>query len=332
MRTETVLIAATMSDMSETTARLLAVLSALQSRPTWSGPQLADHLGVTVRTVRRDVDRLRQLGYPVESDPGAAGGYRLGSGGSVVPPLMLDTDEVFALAVLTRAADAQGLGDAAQRAVAKLEHMLPAHLRRDIALSSTVIRVRPPTEEVDGAILRTVSAACRGSDELRVVYRDRGGRVSERRLLPYRVVSIGRRWYLVARDARHSDWRTWRVDRIESASPSGHRFVVADPPDAVALVQRSISTAPYRHHARIELEAPVERIAALVPPSVGVLEAIDEHTTMLTTGADQLDTLAFHVAMLGVEFTVHEPRELRDRMRELAARLTAGAEREHSGG
>ena len=203
--------------MSETTGRLLAVLAALQSRPFWSGPELAAHLGVTVRTVRRDVDRLRQLGYPIDSDAGSAGGYRLGVGGSAVPPLMLDTDEVFALAVLTRAADGQGIGDAAQRAIAKLEQMLPSHLRRDIALSSTVIRVRPPIDDVDSAVLRTVSAACRASDELAVTYRDRNGRVTERRLLPHRVVSIGRRWYLVARDARHDDWRTWRVDRIESA-------------------------------------------------------------------------------------------------------------------
>ena len=311
--------------MSETTGRLLAVLAALQSRPFWSGPELAAHLGVTVRTVRRDVDRLRQLGYPIDSDAGTAGGYRLGVGGSAVPPLMLDTDEVFALAVLTRAADGQGIGDAAQRAIAKLEQMLPSHLRRDIALSTTVIRVRPPIDDVDSALLRTVSAACRASDELAVKYRDRNGRVTERRLLPHRVVSIGRRWYLVARDPRHDDWRTWRVDRIESAEPTGHRFVVSDPPDAVALVQRSISTAPYRHQARVELAAPVERIAEMVPPSVAVLEAVDENTTLLTTGADQLDSLAIHIAVLGVDFHVLEPDVLRTRMLELAARLQAGA-------
>jgi predicted DNA-binding transcriptional regulator YafY len=312
--------------MSETTARLLDLLGALQSRPFWSGPELAARLGITVRTVRRDVDRLRQLGYAVESEPGVAGGYRLGVGGSVVPPLMLDTEEAFALAVLTRAADGPGIGDAAKRAIAKLEQMLPSPARRDIALSSSVIRVQPATDDaVDSAILRTVSAACRGSDELIVRYRDREGRATGRRLLPYRVVSIGRRWYLVARDARLPEWRTWRVDRIQSAEASGHRFVVDDPPDAVALVQRSISTAPYRHQAKIELAAPVETISRRVPPSVGVLEAIDERTTLLTTGADELDVLAFHIAMLDVDFRVIEPTALQRRIAELGARLVTGS-------
>jgi predicted DNA-binding transcriptional regulator YafY len=324
MRTVLDLVRARIVLVSETTGRLLAVLAALQARPMWSGPELAARLDVTVRTVRRDVERLRQLGYPVESEPGVAGGYRLGSGGSAVPPLMLDTDEAFALAVLVRAST-QSVGDAAERAIAKLEQMVPPHLRRDIELSSTVIRVASPIDKVDSSILRTVSAACRASDELAVRYRDRAGRSSERRLLPHRVVSIGRRWYLVARDARKPEWRTWRVDRIESAATTGHRFIVGDPPDAVALVQRSISTAPYRHQARIELDAPVERIAELVPPSVGVLEAIDEHTTLLTTGADKLDHLALHVAMLDVGFRVLEPAQLRTRMAELAARLAHGA-------
>jgi predicted DNA-binding transcriptional regulator YafY len=138
-------------------------------------------------------------------------------------------------------------------------------------------------------------------------------------------VSIGRRWYLVARDARLPEWRTWRVDRISSAEPTGHRFAVDDPPDAVGLVQRSISTSPYRYQARVELEAPVEQIAAKVPPSVAVLEAIDDHTTLMTTGADDLDAIAFHIGMLDVDFRVLEPAALRVRMDELATRLRSGA-------
>ena len=171
--------------MVETTGRLLAVLGALQSRPSWSGPDLARQLGVTVRTVRRDVERLRLLGYPVESDAGVHGGYRLGAGGAVIPPLMLDADEVFALAVLARSTDRHGLGEAAERAIRKLEQTLPATLQRDIALTSTVVRVDSPTgDELDSSVLRTVSAACRASDELAVRYRDRHGTVSDRRLLP----------------------------------------------------------------------------------------------------------------------------------------------------
>ena len=140
--------------------------------------------------------------------------------------------------------------------------------------------------------------------------------------MPYRVVSIGRRWYLVARDARKPEWRTWRVDRVESAVPTGHRFVVTDPPDAAALVQRSISTAPYRYQARVELDAPIDVIAARVPPSVAVLEALDERTTLLTTGSDQLDSIVFHVAMLDVDFRVVEPAALRERMHAVSSRLS----------
>jgi len=157
-----------------------------------------------------------------------------------------------------------------------------------------------------------------------VDYRDRHGRSTERRLLPYRVVAIGRRWYLVAKDVRLPEWRTWRVDRIVSAEPTGHRFAVGEPPDAVDLVQRSITTAPYRHQARAELHAPLEQLAAKVPASVAVLEAIDEHTTLLTTGADNVDAIALHIAMLDVDFRVIEPDALITRMHELAARLLAG--------
>ena len=309
--------------MVERTGRLLEVLAALQSRRSWSGPDLARRLGVTVRTVRRDIERLRLLGYPVESDNGIHGGYRLGTGGAAIPPLMLDADEVFALAVLARATDRGGLGDAAERAIRKLEQTLPTSLQRDIALTSSVVHVdSPSSDELDSALLRVVSAACCGSDELAVRYRDRHGQDSERRLLPYRVVSIGRRWYLVARDARKPEWRTWRVDRIESAAPTGHRFVVTDPPDAAALVQRSISTAPYRYRAQVELDAPIDVVAERVPPSVAVLEAIDERTTLLTTGSDHLDALVFHIGMLDVGFDVLEPPELRERMRALGDRLS----------
>lgn len=315
--------------MSGPTGRLLSLLAALQSRPVWSGPELAGRLDVTVRTVRRDVDRLRQLGYQVDSEPGANGGYRLGVGGSAVPPLMLDTDEAFVLAVLARAAEGQSLGDTARRAVAKLEQMLPAQLRRDVASTTSVIPVQRSTAAVDSAILRVVSAACRDSEQVAVHYRDRNGRATERRLWPYRVVSIGRRWYLVAQDARLAEWRTWRVDRIVSVESTGHRFTVADPPDPVELVQRSISTSPYRYQAKVELDAPIEAIAAQVPPSVAVLESIDEHTTHITTGADTLDTIVFHIGLLDVDFRVIEPDALRVRMKQLAERLWSGTTTPH---
>jgi predicted DNA-binding transcriptional regulator YafY len=316
--------------MAATTGRLLAVLGALQARPRWTGTELAAHLDVTVRTIRRDIDRLRQLGYPIDSVTGASGGYRMGVGGAAVPPLMLDTDEAFALAVWVRAGTATdptgtGIGEAAERAIGKLEHMLPTRLGQQVQLSSTLIRVQSPIDDIDGAMLRTISSACRASDELAVTYRDRNGRVTDRRLLPYRVVSMGRRWYLVARDARLPEWRTWRVDRIAAARASGHRFELTDPPDAVSVVQRAVSTSPYRYQARVQLDASAEFIAAKVPRSVAVIESVDEHTCVLTTGSDDLDALALHIGLLGVPFRVVDPDELTVRILAIADRLRVGA-------
>ena len=313
--------------MSKPTQRLLAVLSALQARPAWTGPELADRLGVTVRTVRRDVERLRDLGYAIDSTIGTIGGYRLGVGGLALPPLMLDEDEAVATALCLRAAASDsvaGVGAAAARALAKLEQTLPRSSRSQVAaLSLATIRVPSTGDEVDPEILVTVTKACRERDVLRVLYRNREGHEAERRLQPYRVVSIGRRWYLVARGERTTEWRTFRVDRIVSATDTGHRFEIDDPPDAAALVRNAISIAPYAYRARIEFDAPFDTVAALVPSSAGVVEMIDEHTTVLTTGGDELDWIAFHLAMMRLPFRVLEPPGLVDTVRELAARLLA---------
>lgn len=313
--------------MSKPTQRLLAVLSALQARPTWTGPELADHLDVTVRTVRRDVERLRDLGYVIESTIGTVGGYCLGVGGLALPPLMLDEDEAVATALCLRAAASDsvaGVGEAAARALAKLEQTLPRGSRAQVAaVSDATIRVPSHGDEVDPEILVTVSRACRERDVLRVGYRNRDGHETERRLQPYRVVSIGRRWYLVARSERATEWRTFRVDRIVSATNTGHRFQIDDPPDAAAVVRNAISVAPYAHRARIEFDAPFDTVAALVPSSAGVVEMIDEHTTVLVTGGDELDWIAFHLAMMRLPFRVLDPPELVGAIRDLAARLLA---------
>jgi len=311
--------------MSKPTERLLAVLSALQGRSVWTGPALADHLGVTVRTVRRDVERLRDLGYVIDSTIGTVGGYSLGVGGLALPPLMLDEEEAVATALCLRAAASDsvaGVGEAASRALAKLEQTLPRASRAQVAaVTGATIRVPSRGDEVDPEILIAITTACRERDVLRVRYRNRAGDESERRLQPYRVVSIGRRWYLVARIERASEWRTFRVDRILSAINTGHRFEVDEPPDAAAIVQAAISISPYAHRARIEFDAPFDTVAALVPSSAGVVEMIDEHTTVLTTGGDELDWIAFHIAMMRLPFRVLDPPELVDAMRELAARL-----------
>jgi predicted DNA-binding transcriptional regulator YafY len=314
--------------MIDTTARLLALLSALQANPVLSGTALAVRLGVTTRTVRRDVDRLRQLGYVVDADRGVSGGYRLGRGGAAVPPLLLDEDEIVALAVCVRAAagdSVAGIADAASRSLSKLEQALPGVARSKIqSIVASTLRLAASGDEVDGTILLTLTTACRDHQQVRVDYSDVHGRQTERRLEPHRVVSVGRRWYLVALDVGARDWRTFRVDRIGAARTTGHGTSFVDPPDAVEFVQRAITTAPYRHQARVELHAPLAEIARRVPPSVGMLESTDRDTTVLTTGADDLDLLVVHLGLLGVAFEVLEPPELRERVAVVAARLAAG--------
>ena len=312
-----------------TTGRLLEVLSLLQARPHWSGPQLADHLGVTVRTVRRDVERLRALGYPVLADTGAAGGYRLGAGGRAMPPLMLDREEAVAVAVCLRSAATDTLaggGEAAVRALGKLELLLPPTLRRHVGtIGSMTARLGGPVNPVSPDVLVAITRACRDSERLQVRYRDGRGHATDRTIDPYRVVSTARRWYLVARDRDRDDWRTFRVDRIDDLHATGHRVAIDDPPDPVAFVQSSITTAPYRHRAVVELAAPLAELTDLVPPTVGVLEAIDDHHTRLTTGADELDQLAFHLLSLGVDFRVVETDALREHLAKAAERLANAA-------
>jgi predicted DNA-binding transcriptional regulator YafY len=310
-----------------TTARLLAVLSLLQARPQWSGPELADRLGVTVRTVRRDIGRLRDLGYPVLADTGAAGGYRLGAGGRTMPPLMLDRDEAVAVAVCLRSTATESIdggGEAAIRALGKLEQLLPPTLRRQVGtIGSMTTRLGTGGAPVSPDVLVTITRACRDSERLRVRYQDARGTETERTLDPHRVVSTARRWYLVARDRDRAGWRTFRVDRMTAVEATGHRVELVDPPDPVEFVQAAITTEPYRERARVELAAPLGVVAELVPPTVGVLEAIDDDRTMLTTGADSLALLTHHLLTLDVDFRIHETAALREHVAVAARRLAA---------
>jgi predicted DNA-binding transcriptional regulator YafY len=314
--------------VSATAARLLGVLSLLQARPQWSGPELSDELGVTVRTVRRDVDRLRQLGYPIEADTGVAGGYRLGAGGAAMPPLMLDREEAVAVAVCLRSTATESIaggGEAAIRALGKLEQLLPSAVRRQVVtIGAMTSRLGAAPVAVSPDVLVTLTRACRDGERLRVRYRDSEGRQSERTLDPYRVVTTARRWYLVARDRDRVAWRTLRIDRMSEVQATGHRVEIVDPPDPVAFVQTAITTAPYRHQSRVELAAPVDEVAALVPPTVGHLEPVDEHTTILTTGADDVGLLAFHIVSLGIPFRVLESDALQERLGEIADLINRG--------
>jgi predicted DNA-binding transcriptional regulator YafY len=315
--------------MVETSARLLRLLALLEGRPEWPGADLAQRLDVTVRTLRRDVAKLRGLGYPVSSVPGVAGGYRLGAG-AWMPPLLLDDDEAVAVALSLRTAATQsvtGLGEASVRALAKLEQVLPSRLReRAAAIGHATVPLAGTGPVLDAEALTTIARACRNHERLDFGYRSREGELTARRAEPHRLVQTGYRWYLVARDLDRGDWRTFRADRIEAPQLTGVRFVPVNPPDAAAFVARAITTAPYRYQARILLHAPAEAVAERVPPSVGIVEPAGPGLSVLVSGSDSLDALAFHVTTLDVDYVVLAPPELADRLAVLAARLATAAQ------
>lgn len=312
--------------MLETSARLLRLLSLLQTRKDWSGADLADRLGVTDRTVRRDVDKLRSLGYPVNASSGITGGYQLGAG-AALPPLLLDDEEAVAVAVGLRTAAGgavTGIEETSVRALAKLEQVLPHRLRRRIsALQNYTVRIAigdGPT--VDPEVLTALANACRDHERLRFDYRDHHDESSQRLVEPHRLVTWGRRWYLVAWDVDRTDWRTFRADRIAPRSPTGPRFAPRPGPaeDIAEYVSKRVSKAPWRYRARIVLHAPAQVIRERINPAVGEVEALDEHTCVLFTGADSLDNLVVHLGLLGADFEVTEPPELVERVRLWAER------------
>jgi predicted DNA-binding transcriptional regulator YafY len=287
--------------MNETSSRLLELLSLLQARRDWRGSELAGRLDVSQRTIRRDVERLRDLGYPVESITGPAGGYRLRAG-TAMPPLLLDDDEAIAIAVgLGTAARASvtGIEETAVRALVKLEQVLPAHLRRRVrALGSATIAPPVAGPTVDPQHLTVIAAACRELECLRFAYRSRDGTESRREVEPHSLVNLGRRWYLVAWDRRREDWRSFRIDRLSRPASTGVRFRARQLPveDAATYVGQSISRAPARFEARITLHAAAEEVTSRVPRHWGRIEPIDERSCRFRTGDDDLRWLAVRMA------------------------------------
>lgn len=312
--------------MLETSARLLRLLSLFQGRRYWSGAELSARLEVTPRTLRRDVDRLRSLGYPVHSTSGAAGGYQLGAG-ATLPPLLLDDEEAVAVAVGLRTAASgtvSGMEEASVRALLKLEQVLPSRLRRRVsALNSFIVPMTPTAQAIDASMLSTIAGACRDHDGLRFGYRSHEGSSSSRTVEPHRLVYTGQRWYLVAWDTTREDWRTFRVDRINTKLSLGSRFAPRKPPDKdlAAYVSRSVSSAPYAHRAIVILHASAETVAARVPPTFGFVEAIDKNKCRLQTGASSPELLSVHLALIGVDFEVSEPPELVEHIRHMADRF-----------
>lgn len=326
--------------MLETSARLFRLLSLLQSSPHWPGPELARRLGVSTRTVRNDIECLRRLGYPVDAQHGSTGGYRLGAGANM-PPLLFDDDEAVATTIALATVSTRqmaGMDESAERALAKLEQVIPSHVRAKVAALRMATEVPVPSDRgtdpaiVDAETLTAVAMAIQEHEWLRFGYVrfSATGSVEEptkRRVEPYRLVSWRGRWYLVAFDLDRDDWRTFRLDRMQPSARTFRPFPPRElPADASTLVLRGVAGAGWRVHARIVVHAPADEVLSRIDPTVGVVEVLDEHTSALATGADGYETIAVYIGMLGLDFTVVEPPELVAHIDVLAGRYRAAVE------
>jgi predicted DNA-binding transcriptional regulator YafY len=299
-------------------ARMLRLLSLLQTRREWSGAELAARLEVSVRTVRRDIDRLRELGYPVDSGPGHAGGYRLGSGADM-PPLLLDDDEAVAIAVALRTATGgvTGLAETALRALAKLEQVLPARLRgRVTALQQTVTPLHSTSGEpqTDPETLAIAAAACRDHEILTFDYTTRHGNTGDRRVEPHSLVVMAGLWYLVAYDTRQHDWRIYRLDRLTHPTPTGHRVAARGIPaaDPATFVAGTITAAPARYHAIATIAASAETVRARTRGALpGRLTPVDENSCTVDLSGDSLSRIAAILAGLVTDYTLQADPQVR---------------------
>lgn len=317
--------------MVQTSARLLRLLSLLQSRRFWAGADLARELEVTERSVRRDVDRLRSLGYPVHAAAGVGGGYQMGAG-KELPPLPLEDEEAVAVAIGLRVAATgpiRGLEEASVRALAKLEQVLPRRLRKRInSLNAVSVQLGDAGPTLDATTLATIANAARDQELLRFEFARADGSKELRTVEPYRVVHSRSRWYLLAFDPSKGAWRTFRVDRIhspEAGRPFKPRALPTD--DVAAYVSQQVSTDAYPVKARVTLHAPAKVVAEKVSAISGRIEAIDDHRCTVHTGGQSLESLAFHLAWMGFEFEVHEPPELIRHLQNLSDRLARAAAR-----
>lgn len=319
-----------MSAVTDTPGRLLRLLSLLQMPREWPGSELAERLGVSHRTVRRDIERLRELGYPVEATMGVGGGYRLAAG-AAMPPLLLDDDEAVAIAVGLRTTARQpvnGIADASVRALAKVQQVLPTRLRQRVGVLTTATA---PTEAalVDPEQLTALAAAAATNERVNFDYRDQDGIPSQRLAEPHRLVMTGRRWYLVAYDNERHDWRTFRADRIENTKSTGIRVPPRELPldDAAAFVTSQLHDLAPLYAAVATLRLPAAQAAARLGDAAGTIEPLGAEECRWTSPADTVDWLAFRLASLGCDFVVHEPAELVDHLRRVGARIaraTAG--------
>ncbi len=291
--------------MLKTSTRLLRLLSLLQSRRHWTGAELCERLEVDARTVRRDVDRLRELGYPVQASAGVGGGYRLAAG-ATLPPLLLDDDEAVAMVVALRSAagSVARMEQTALGLLGKLDQLLPARLRRRVSALYSVtvaLTLREPGPDVD--TLTGLANACRDHRLLQLDYLDREGRQSRRTIEPLRLVSSGRRWYLLAWDRLREDWRLFRADRIAAVRCEGGGFAPrVFPEDVAGYVERAISQPQRGDCLRARLRGSAEALAPKIPPWCGVLEHIDDASCLLHVRGESAEEMIALLALAGVEF------------------------------
>src|SRR4051794_22295408 len=318
----------TIRDMVQTSARLLALLSLLQQRREWSGPELADRLEVGPRTIRRDVEKLRDLGYPIEAAPGIAGGYRLAAGAQM-PPLLLDDAEAIAVAVGLRSSASgsiAGIEESSVRALAKIEQILPGRLRDRVrALGDATSTFSVDGPRIDADDLALIAGACRDGLRLRFAYTAKGGEATAREVEPAAVVHTGWRWYLVAYDLGRDDWRTFRVDRIEGRPHAGTRGTRREVPggDGAAFVKKSIRSGDGGDitRGRVRLRAPADVIGARVPARYATVAPDGPDACVVTTTGRWSREFLVWMALMDADMTVLEPPELIEEATRVATRL-----------
>ena len=311
--------------MLETSARLLRLLGLFQGRRDWTGTELAGRLAVTTRTVRKDIARLRDLGYPVDARPGVTGGYRLGVGASL-PPLLLDDEEAVAVAVGLRTAasgSVAGIEEASLRAAAKLQQVLPSRLRRRVmALHEASVAAPASGPRIDPDALAQLALACRDRMRLRFDYVAHGERTSRREAEPHVLVQQRGRWYLVAWDSGRTGWRVFRADRVDVRFPPGPRFEPRRLPgdgDAAAYVAQHVATAPWRFRARVVVHASAAHVRSRMPLRVDI-EELAEDRCAFEPGSDDAVSLAMYLGMLDADFEVVDAPELVVALGAMAAR------------
>jgi predicted DNA-binding transcriptional regulator YafY len=303
--------------MAATSSRTLRLLSLLQNHRYLSGGELAEELEVSIRTLRRDIDRLRELGYPVSANRGVDGGYQL-EAGATLPPLLLDDEEAVGLAVALQTAAQEsvaGIAEAALRALAKLTQVMPPRLRHRVDALRGATEVPTWSSEADATstpeTLVAIALACRDSERLTFGYRSAINKATDRQVEPLRLVSLGRRWYLVAYDLDRHDWRTFRMDRIDEPRPTGQRFRTRELPasDAASFVRQGIDQLRSAYEVEVLISAPARRVRDLVG-RWGDVTPIDDMRCRLIMRAESLDWPAMALGTLGAPFQVVRPPEL----------------------